>query len=138
MRDTRIARSHTRRAGGFTLLEMLVVILIIGMLTGIVAPRLLGQLAKSEITTARAQLSSLDKAVQAFRMDMGRFPTTEEGLNVLTAAPPNETRWHGPYLQGAVPLDPWGKPYQYAIPGPAGRDYVLFSAGRDSTPVTLP
>jgi general secretion pathway protein G len=138
MRDAGTAPSHARRTGGFTLLEMLVVILIIGMLTGIVAPRLLGQLAKSEITTARAQLSSLDKAVQAFRIDMGRFPTTEEGLNVLTTAPPNETRWHGPYLQGAIPMDPWGKPYQYAVPGPAGRDYALSSAGRDNTPVTLP
>ncbi len=135
---TKTSCSGRRRSLGFTLLEMLVVILIIGMLTGIVAPRLMGQLAKSEITTARAQLSSLGKAVQAYRMDTGRYPTTEEGLNALMVAPGNEARWRGPYLQGAVPLDPWGKPYKYAAPGQAGRDYELSSAGRDNTPVTLP
>ena len=116
---------------GFTLLEMLVVILIIGMLTGIVAPRFINQLAKSEATTARAQLSSIDKALQAFRIDTGRFPTTSEGLAALSAAPNNEDRWRGPYLQSVVPPDPWGQPYQYVAPGKNGREYDLSSKGRD-------
>lgn len=123
---------------GFTLLEMLVVILIIGMLTGIVGPRLLGQLAKSEITTARAQLVAIDKAVQAFRIDIGRYPTTEEGFTVLQTPPAGEPRWHGPYLQGALPLDPWGKPYQYASPGKSGKDFDLYSSGQNNVPIVLP
>lgn len=124
---------------GFTLLEMLVVILIIGMLTGIVGPRLLGQLAKSEVTTARAQLASIEKAVQAFRIDMGRYPTSEEGLNVLQVAPAGEPRWRGPYLQGALPLDPWGKPYVYAIPAKmSNKDFDLYSQGQNNVPVVLP
>lgn len=126
------------RAFGFTLLEMLVVILIIGMLTGIVGPRLLGQMAKSEATTARAQLAAFDKGIQAFRIDMGRYPTTEEGFNALLIAPPGESRWKGPYLHGALPLDPWGKPYRYAFPGSAGRDFDLYSTGQNNVAITYP
>lgn len=126
------------RLRGFTLLEMLVVILIIGMLTGIVGPRLLGQLAKSEATTAKAQLTAIDKAIQAFRMDLGRYPTTEEGFNALLTAPTGEPRWKGPYLQGALPLDPWGRPYQYALPGKSGRDFDLYSVGQNNVPITFP
>ncbi len=127
-----------RMTSGFTLLEMLVVILIIGMLTGIVGPRLLGQLAQSEITTARAQLGALDKAIQAFRIDTGRYPTTAEGIAVLQTPPAGEARWRGPYLQGTLPMDPWGKPYQYASPGKSGKEFEVFSAGQNNVPVTLP
>lgn len=123
---------------GFTLLEMLVVILIIGMLTGIVGPRLLGQMAKSEATTARAQLASFDKAIQAFRMDMGRYPSSEEGFNALVTAPGGDARWKGPYMHGAVPLDPWGKPYHYAYPGSAGRDFDLYSNGQNNVTISYP
>lgn len=119
------------RHGGFTLLELLVVILIIGLLVGIVAPRLLGQVSKSEVTTARAQLDALDKALQAYRLDTGRFPNSTQGLRALTVAPGNEPRWRGPYLQGEVPPDPWGSSYQYRLPGSQGRDYDLYSHGRD-------
>lgn len=126
--DTTRPRSRSR-SSGFTLLEMLVVILIIGLLTGIVAPRLLGQMNKSEITAARGQLVSIDKALQAFRIDNKRFPTTEEGLAALTVAPPDSPQWAGPYLQAAIGSDPWGQPYQYAFPGQAGRDYDLYSTG---------
>lgn len=119
------------RERGFTLLELLVVILIIGLLVGVVAPRLLGQVSKSEVTTARAQLDALDKALQAYRLDTGRFPSSAQGLRVLTAAPGDEPRWRGPYLQGDVPPDPWGSSYQYRVPGTQGRDYDLFSFGRD-------
>jgi general secretion pathway protein G len=121
----------TYRQHGFTLLELLVVILIIGLLTGIVGPRLLGQITKSEATTARAQMDALAKALQAYRIDTGRFPTTAEGLQALVQQPANEPRWRGPYLDGALPDDPWGSPYQYRAPGQNGREYELQSHGKD-------
>jgi general secretion pathway protein G len=116
---------------GFTLLELLVVILIVGLLTGIVAPRFMGQVSRSEVTTARAQLDALDKALQSYRLDTGRYPSAAQGLNALVAQPGDETRWRGPYLQGAMPADPWGSPYQYRVPGAGGRDYDLTSLGKD-------
>ena len=123
------------RRYGFTLLELLVVVLIIGLLTGIVAPRLLGQIQRSEVTAARAQLDALDKALQAFRIDMGRYPNNSEGLAVLVNAPSgSDGRWRGPYLKAAVPPDPWGTPYQYRAQGTGGRDFDLMSYGRDKAP----
>lgn len=119
---------------GFTLLELLVVILIIGLLTGIVAPRFMSQIGRSESTAARAQIDAFDKAVQAFRIDMGRYPSTGEGLRALLTAPGGDARWRGPYLKGEVPPDPWGMPYQYRQPGAAGKDYDLLSYGRDRSP----
>lgn len=116
---------------GFTLLEMLVVILIIGLLTGIVAPRFLGQIARSETTAARAQIDAFDKALQAFRIDVGRYPSTSEGLQALVIAPPNEPRWRGPYLKDAIPSDPWGSPYKYSYPSARGKDYDVVSYARD-------
>lgn len=121
----------TPRQRGFTLLELLVVILIIGLLTGIVGPRLLSQITKSEVTTAKAQMDALAKALQAYRIDTGRFPTTAEGLQALAQQPANEARWRGPYLDGALPDDPWGSPYQYRAPGQNGREYELLSYGKD-------
>jgi general secretion pathway protein G len=123
-----------RHATGFTLLELLVVILIIGLLTSIVAPRFMAQVARSEVTTARAQMDAFRKALEAFRIDNGRYPTTSEGLAALVTAPAGASRWHGPYLQDAVPPDPWGSAYQYEAPGPAGRDYQIISLGRDKAP----
>jgi len=123
--------SPARKSSGFTLLELLVVILIIGLLTGIVAPRFMSQISRSEVTTARAQMDAFRKALEAFRIDNGRFPTTSEGLEALVTAPAGATRWNGPYLQGAIPADPWGTPYQYQSPGPSGRDYQVMSLGRD-------
>ncbi|RZI81550.1 MAG: type II secretion system protein GspG [Rubrivivax sp.] len=116
---------------GFTLLELLVVILIIGLLTGIVAPRLMGQIGRSERTVARGQIDAFDKAIEAFRLDMGRYPTNSEGLQALMQAPAGDARWRGPYLKGGVPIDPWGSPYQYRSPGGSGRDFDLTSYGRD-------
>ena len=118
-------------ARGFTLLELLVVILIIGLLTGIVAPRFLSQISKSEVTTARAQLDAFDKALQAYRIDMGRYPSAGEGLQALVVSPGNEPRWRGPYLKDNIPFDPWGSPYQYRNPSTRGKDYDLLSYGRD-------
>ena len=125
---------HTALRRGFTLLELLVVILIIGLLTGIVAPRFLSQISRSEVTTARAQMDAFRKAVEAFRIDNGRYPTTAEGLDSLVAAPADAPRWHGPYLQNAIPLDPWGTKYEYRAPGTNGHDYDLTTLGRDRAP----
>ena len=125
---------RARLLRGFTLLELLVVILIIGLLTGIVAPRFLNQISRSETTTARAQIDAFDKALQAFRIDVGRYPSTPEGLEVLVTAPVGEPRWRGPYLKGNVPLDPWGKSYKYSFPGATGKDFDLLSMGRDRAP----
>lgn len=122
------------RSSGFTLLELLVVVLIIGLLTALVAPRFLGQVSKSEATAALAQMDALDKALQAFRLDTGRFPTTAQGLKALTAQPTDSQRWRGPYLQGDVPNDPWGEAYRYRSPGSGGRDYEVVSLGRDRAP----
>ena len=118
-------------ARGFTLLELLVVVLIIGLLTGIVGPRLMGQIGRSEVTAARAQIDSLDKAVQAYRLDVGQFPSSEQGLRVLVSSSGSDPRWRGPYLKGSIPNDPWGMPYQYRTPGSDGRDYDIVSFGRD-------
>ena len=116
---------------GFTLLELLVVILIIGLLTGIVAPRFLAQINRSEATAAKAQIDAFDKALQAYRIDMGRYPAEAEGLRALVVAPANELRWRGPYLKDAVPLDPWGSPYVYRAQSARGKDFDLYSLGRD-------
>src|SRR5947208_7900256 len=123
----RVLKPAPDRARGFTLLELLVVILIIGLLTGIVAPRFLGQISRSESTAARAQLDAFDKALQVYRIDTGRFPSTGQGLRALVTQPADEPRWHGPYMQGDIPLAPWGSVYQYRNPGMSGRDYDLIS-----------
>jgi general secretion pathway protein G len=124
----------SRTARGFTLLELLVVMVIIGLLAGFVAPRYFSQVGKSQVKAARAQLDALDKALEQFRLDAGRLPTTEEGLAVLNTAPPNLTGWGGPYLKKAVPNDPWGHPYVYAAPGTHNNDFDLSSLGKDGRP----
>ena len=118
---------------GFTLLELLVVVAIIGLLIGFVAPRYFGQIGKAEVTTAKAQIDALEKALDQYRLDTGHYPSSELGLNALTQRPPNEPKWNGPYLRKAVPPDPWGKPYLYRCPGEKG-DYDLVSYGKDGVP----
>lgn len=123
------------RSRGFTLLEMLVVLVIIGLLAGLVGPRLFKNVEKSNITTAQAQVKLLRGAVENLRLDIGRYPTAEEGLNLLSRAPTDPAfaaRWRGPYLDDvALPLDPWGSPYQYAVPGRDGLPFALYSWGAD-------
>lgn len=118
---------------GFTLLELLIVVMIIGLLTGIVAPRFMAQISRSEATTAKAQIDALSKAVQAYRIDMGSYPAGDRGLHALVESP-GDARWRGPYLEGGIPPDPWGSPYQYSSPAPNGKDFEIRSLGRDRAP----
>lgn len=118
---------------GFTLLELLVVVAIIGLLAAYVGPRYFGQIGKAERKAALAQIDAFDKALGAFRLDVGRLPSTPEGLAALRTAPAGLARWDGPYLEKQVPLDPWGRPYIYRCPGEK-REYDLLSYGRDGAP----
>lgn len=118
---------------GFTLLELLVVMVIIGLLAGYVGPRLFAQIGKSEVKVARAQIDGLHKALDQYRLDTGRYPNTEQGLAALRARPGDEQKWAGPYLTKAVPKDPWGNDYVYRQPGEHG-EFDLSSLGRDGRP----
>ncbi|WP_313033472.1 type II secretion system major pseudopilin GspG [Massilia alkalitolerans] len=123
-----------RRAHGFTLLELLVVIVIIGLLAAYVGPKYFSQLGKSEVTVAKAQIDAFDKSLDTYRLDVGRYPSTEEGLNALMVAPPSAgAKWNGPYLKKGVPQDPWGRAYQYRAPG-SKADYEILSLGKDGQP----
>lgn len=128
----RYARQRPSRGvpGGFTLLELLVVMVIIGLLAGLVAPRYFEQIGKSNTRIAKAQIDSLGKALDQYRLDVGNYPTTEEGLQALMVKPQDAAHWSGPYLQKAVPLDPWDRAYLYRSPGEHG-DYDLYSLGKD-------
>jgi general secretion pathway protein G len=126
-------RHYRRPSSGFTLLELLVVLVIIGLLAGYVAPRYFSQVGRSEVKVAQAQINAFEKALDTYRLDVGRYPTTEQGLNALLVRPQNEQKWNGPYLAKAVPLDPWGKPYNYKSPGEHG-EFDLWSFGKDGQP----
>ena len=118
---------------GFILLEVLVVVAIISLLVGYVAPRYFAQVGKSEVTAAKSQIDALGKALDQYRLDTGHYPSTEMGLQALNKQPPNEPRWNGPYLRKSVPPDPWDHPYVYRSPGVQG-DYDLSSYGKDGRP----
>lgn len=128
-----LAPVHLRRDAGFTLIELLVVVVIIGLLAGLVAPRYFGQVGKSNVNIARAQIDSLGKALDTYRLDIGAYPTTDQGLQALITKPDGVDRWSGPYLQKQVPPDPWSRPYRYKSPGDHG-DYDLLSYGADGQP----
>ncbi|MGE5489694.1 MAG: type II secretion system major pseudopilin GspG [Actinomycetota bacterium] len=131
------ARDHlgatSRRSRGFTLLELLVVMVIIGLLVGYVGPRYFSQVGKSEVKAARAQIDALEKALDQYRIDNGHYPGQEAGLAALVTKPSNEAKWDGPYLKKGVPNDPWGNAYVYKIPGEHG-EYDLLSYGKDGQP----
>lgn len=128
-----LPKTDTRRLAGFSLLELLVVLVIIGLLVGYVGPRYFAQVGKSEIKAARAQIKALEDALDQYRLDVGRYPDTEQGLAALFTQPAGEDRWQGPYLRKAVPDDPWGHPYQYRHPGEHG-EVDLISYGKDRQP----
>lgn len=115
---------------GFTLLELLVVMVIIGLLAAYVGPKYFEQIGKSETKTAHAQLDALGKALDQYRIDVGQYPTTEQGLAALNISPANEPKWQGPYLKKTAPKDPWDRPYVYKSPGEHS-DYDLSSLGKD-------
>jgi general secretion pathway protein G len=106
---------------------------IIGMLAGFVAPKFFAQIGKSATKTARAQIDSLEKSLDQYRLDTGHYPSTEQGLASLNERPASEAKWQGPYLKKALPPDPWGKPYLYKQPGEHG-EFDLFSYGKDGQP----
>ena len=118
---------------GFTLLELLVVMVIIGLLVGYVGPKYFAQIGKSEVKATRAQIDALEKSLDQYRLDTGHYPATEQGLAALMVKPASEARWAGPYLKKNVPVDPWGNPYQYKSPGEHG-EYDLSSLGKDGQP----
>lgn len=131
-RGNLLARS-IKRANGFTLLELLVVLVIIGLLASYVGPKYFAQVNKSEATLAKAQLTAFEKALDTFRLDVGRYPSTEEGLKALMVQPSNAARWNGPYLKSDIPPDPWGRPYQYRAPGPKG-EFEIKTLGKAGMP----
>jgi general secretion pathway protein G len=133
MRQLLNPHQRHRLARGFTLLELLVVLVVLGLLVSIVGPRYFSQLGKSEGKAAQAQIASISKALDMYRIDLGKYPTTEQGLAALSVAPANEPRWRGPYLAKAVPPDPWGRAYIYKAPGDTA-EFDLLSYGKDGSP----
>lgn len=117
---------------GFTLIEMLVVLAIIGMISALVGPQVIKYLSRAKIDSARVEIQSLETALDLFRLDTGRYPTEQEGLASLVEKPANLPVWNGPYVKKkAAPVDPWGQPYVYRFPGKQG-SYDLYSRGPDA------
>lgn len=129
-----ISPSERARSAGFTLVELLVVLVILGLLAALVAPRVLSYLGSSKTKAAQLQIQNFSSAIDLYRIDNRNVPTTAEGLTALIERPPSATGWNEPYLtQKSIPLDPWGNPYHYVSPGEHGA-YDLFTYGADNKP----
>jgi general secretion pathway protein G len=131
--DSMQTRRH-RRHGGFTLMELLVVLAILGLLVSLVGPQVLNQLGGAKTKTTKIQIRDLEQALEMYKLDVGRFPSTSEGLDALVSKPGNATGWNGPYLKGGkVPNDPWNREYHYKYPGERA-ELDLFSYGQNGSP----
>jgi general secretion pathway protein G len=122
---------------GFTLVELLVVIVVLGLLAGLIGPQLFGRVGEARATTARTQMSLLATALDGYRLDTGGYPTTRQGLEALWTKPtqaPIPAMWRGPYLRQPVPMDPWGRPYVYQAPVAGPEGFALRTLGKDGAP----
>jgi len=122
-----------KRERGFTLIELLIVMVILGLLAALVGPRMFGKVGKSKQGAAKVQIGQFAVALDMYRLDVGRYPTTEQGLEALRAAPDGAEKWEGPYVDKEIPKDPWGHPYEYVCPG-ENSDYEIVSRGADGSP----
>lgn len=128
------SQRHAHASAGFTLVEMLVVLTIIGLIMGLIGPRVLGYLSESKVKTAKLQIESFSSALDLFYIDTGRYPTSSEGLESLAVRPSGVDVWNGPYVKGArIPTDPWGHPYQYRSPVERMPPYEIMSLGSDGS-----
>lgn len=125
--------NHRKSPLGFTLIELLIVMIIIGLLASLVGPRLFRHVDEAKVSTAKSQIELLGSALDSYRLDIGRYPTTEQGLEALRKEPSDVRNWNGPYLSKGIPKDPWGNEYEYKCPGDHG-DYDLWSYGADGEP----
>ncbi len=123
---------YKHREKGFTLIEMLIVMVILGLLAALVGPRMFGKVGKSKQKAAKAQIALFETALDTYRLDTSKYPTTDQGLQALRVKPSGVERWDGPYLPKEVPMDPWGHPYQYRSPGEHG-DFDIISLGADGS-----
>ncbi len=125
-----IVAGNRGRAQGFTLIELLVVLVIMGLLAGLVGPNLLNQLGGAKTKTARVQIKELEQSLEMYKLDVGRYPATGEGLSALVNKPGDADGWNGPYLKSDVPMDPWNRPYIYAYPGDRA-EIDIYTLGQD-------
>jgi general secretion pathway protein G len=127
-----ILNPSQRRDRGFSLLELLAVLVILGILAGIFAPKFLGQAESAKRKAAKLEIDQIGQSLDLYKLEVGRYPTTQEGLQALVTAPSGAANWNGPYLKKtSVPKDPWGNEYKYVAPGDQSRPYDILSFGGD-------